>query len=370
MLNKTAFFLILTLTLLGCKKEEFPEEIKGTSVFYLEGTVGGNSFRTEAGKEGYFMETFYEKDAAGIYTLGGALTSSAETGGSFTILIRQNEGAFSIDNTLRPESYDFRKPAVTDTSYRVQFNSVSMADSSSLSADFFWDFGDSITSKEENPVHIYANKSIEKYNVCLRVVYDSGCTSDLCTDVFMPVASCSASFTETRNTSTFLTYKASGEGSPPFKYDWDFITTDQHAVSQQVDYEYHTPPSKGVEKTCVTITDANNCVARYCRNVILNNTSCAANLDYSVETVTSLDSSAYQTIVIRYVDPHGRLYTSNDLRQQIDSEFGIISQKEYKNDRHGNKTRQLTFSAVCRLYSGQDAILLDIKKGVIAVAYP
>jgi len=137
--------------------------------------------------------------------------------------------------------------------------------------NYLWDFGDGITSSEQNPVHSYSKPGL--YNVCLSIrSSDSSCNSIFCIPVqagITPPGPCESSFWY-YNDSTGNQYVFNGSllNGQADTWTWDFgdgTTT----AGQMVSHTFAS--SKATYTVCLTTTginpDGTPCTSKSCQEV-------------------------------------------------------------------------------------------------------
>ena len=128
-----------------------------------------------------------------------------------------------------------------------------------------WNFGDNHFSEDQNPIHVYAEPGT--YVVCLVVVNEFGCASDVCHEVTVGGSSedCNASFDweQFENTTEihFINYSTSDHDI--ISYHWTF--GDGHASDDaSPNHNYEEP---GTYVVCLRIEDNTGCVSEICHEV-------------------------------------------------------------------------------------------------------
>lgn len=155
----------------------------------------------------------------------------------------------------------------------IDFYTIHFVDASQGNPDnWYWDFGDSTFSNEQNPVHIYSTQG--EYLVSLTISSDS-CSSTIQQIVFVgdSVGDCQAMFfayPQDGDSLNFLTMQfvdmsIGANGLPPQSWYWDFgdstFSYEQNPV--------HTYAQPGFYNVCLTISSdsAGNCEDTYCTEV-------------------------------------------------------------------------------------------------------
>jgi gliding motility-associated-like protein len=198
------------------------------------------------------------EDAVHAYDVPGVYTVE--------LVVQSNEGCLdSIVNTITVyplpiAHFEFVVDGISSEdggtggcyTHPVQFNSLATIDDPSIIASWYWDFGDGITSTDENPEHLYDSEGI--YTVNLTVVSDAGCEHSVSLDILMTngLAFLSNDTTICQNGIATL-FAASSDGSFHL-YDWSIPGSDGDA-EQTVE---------GLEEdywVYVTATNAAGCVS-------------------------------------------------------------------------------------------------------------
>ncbi len=123
---------------------------------------------------GPFIDHTYA--AAGTYTVCLTITNDAgcESTTCQDIIVDESQW----DNCYAEFSY-YPMDSTASGANGFQFQDWS----SNNTISWAWDFGDGNTSNEQNPLHIYAEDGI--YTVCLTIVTDDQCISDMCVPVLV-----------------------------------------------------------------------------------------------------------------------------------------------------------------------------------------
>jgi len=166
--------------------------------------------------------------------------------------------------------------------------------STSSGADIFsysWNFGDSTTSTEKNPVHTFAQPGV--YNVCLNIVNknDSLCSSSFCLPVeagTISPGSCENSFWYYHDSiSNYYVFIGSTSNGQAVDWTWDFGdgTT---ASGQKVSHSFNTDANTG-HTVCLTTTginpDGSSCSFNSCQQIYFYNPSpCETSFSYKPDS--------------------------------------------------------------------------------------
>jgi len=134
--------------------------------------------------------------------------------------------------------------------------------------DVLWDFGDSITSTEENPVHIFAGPGI--YTVCLTISGPDDCNSTYCEPVYVGNNGwgCENYFTWYLTDPAGFTVAFEGflfNGQQALSYEWDFGDGNTGS-GQAVTHTYEIPPNGNaifMVSLTTTVPDSNGTVCTY-----------------------------------------------------------------------------------------------------------
>lgn len=165
-----------------------------------------------------------------------------------------------------PYSNDMLTFAFTDDSYAMPGSTID---------NWFWDFGDGITSAEQNPVHTYTEPGL--YNACLYISSsDSSCYSSFC----LPVEAGSTNpggcenyfwyYTDSTGTATAFTFEGWTANGQADSWSWDF--GDGTTASGQIVTHVFADPSL-TYNVCLTTTgmgpDSLPCTAVSCQEVFI-----------------------------------------------------------------------------------------------------
>ena len=136
---------------------------------------------------------------------------------------------------------------------------------------FTWDFGDSTYGSGIQTSHLYSTPPgvNATYNVCLTITDSSNnCNYTTCTPLIFPDSSgsnCSVSITYS-NVDSFYTFVVTGNGTAPYNYTWDsnnFTIGTSSILAVVID----TLNNSNYTPICVTVVDANGCVASDCQYI-------------------------------------------------------------------------------------------------------
>jgi PKD repeat protein len=158
-----------------------------------------------------------------------------------SLFIASGSGGCQAQFTYYPDS-------VPSGGYTVQFLDLSTGAPES----WYWDFGDSTSSTEQNPQHTFPGEG--EYYVCL-TIQCNGTTSTSCEEVEIEGGSnCPNYFTYVKNglTVTFSGFIVNGF---PAEYDWEF--GDGHCASGQ--QQTHTYAAPGMYYVTLSTEDSTDC---------------------------------------------------------------------------------------------------------------
>lgn len=141
----------------------------------------------------------------------------------------------------------------------------------SNTSSFVWSFGDGTSGTGIQVSHLFPfNGAVVTYNVCLTVSDSTtGCNFTTCLPVTFPdttsQSNCNATVTYT-NTDSLYTFTATATGTAPYTYYWE-VSGIPIGTSSVVTAVIDTLTSNNFANACVSITDANGCVADACEYI-------------------------------------------------------------------------------------------------------
>lgn len=163
-------------------------------------------------------------------------------------------------------------------------------------SEWYWYFGDSKTSREQNPSHQYELAS--DYEVCLKVLVNDHCTGAICKKISVENAALSVpcnlkvdfNFETDQLTLTAKGFFNSTSITNTSRFNWDFGDQSK-SEGQEVRHQY---ANKGEYNVCLTVTLPNStatgsiCTETVCKKIkIGDNTgsSCQIHADFKYELI-------------------------------------------------------------------------------------
>lgn len=238
---------------------------------------------------------------------------------------------FSIcDNATPPGCNAGFLAGTSPNSLVVSFADMSVPSAGSTLTSWFWSFGDSTTSTQQNPTHTYAQPGT--YNVCLTITDGVNCNSTSCLTVVVigvSAGGCNAGFiaTPTSGTTSVTFINTSTHQYIPAiyasTYVWNFgdggtMTTLNYSP---VNHAYLQP---GTYTACVGIyvtdivTNTVVCMDTFCTSVIVGGTPPATGFLYGTLMAGTGAAGSSQVYLIEHNALLGTL-TAVDTTYSIDS---------------------------------------------------
>jgi PKD repeat protein len=178
---------------------------------------------------------------------------------------------------------DFDYNYVPTTPIYVQFTDISTGNPTS----WFWDFGDGMTSSEQNPVHPYPNPG--SYRVCLIIEHDDPpnyCIDSICKVIEIPdTVACEAIFTYEQDPNfpaevTFVDYSRGNITN----WEWDF--GDGSLSNEQDPVHIYSKP--GDYLVCLNVYNADSmetCFHFICETIVIpDSMNCSAAFSYMADS--------------------------------------------------------------------------------------
>lgn len=159
---------------------------------------------------------------------------------------------------------------------------VQFSASGTNNVSWFWDFGDSTTSTQANPIHSFPGPGT--YTVCLTVTDGNGQSCTSCANVTISGggSNCAASFTYfVDSLGTVWFNNTSTGGGAGVSYSWNF-GNGQTSNQANPSYSYNSP---GVYLACLTMYDSlQSCFSTYCDSILVTNpgSGCQSNFSYQL----------------------------------------------------------------------------------------
>ena len=359
------FLLFIALiTFVSCEKAELPEQALGTPVFNFSGLVGGESKSFTAGVDDYYLftKTFTDSNEVLIYSgqLGPIGSCPSFCTESITIEFREGGDPLVDVPTFDPQPLEFYNGLVDDEmssmSLQLAFINNSLV---SEEAEFFWDFGNGLTSTLKNPAPMVYSPdfSVTPFDVSLSVSSVFGCTQtevisfDMGTTL---VPDCNLILSdEPPVTPTAAEICGIMDGEVPSSTSW---------MSDVSFAEMNCLPIAGlaVGEYTVSASNALGCVDQEVLTVVDFGGEleyCNANFQVVASQVPvqniNIDKIGLGRINIKYTDANGVTYQSGSVADQTDRLFRVISSEAYEDNENGEATRLIVFEFDALLVSEQ-----------------
>lgn len=368
--------LVAVTVMVSCKKKTYPvDTVEGTPVFYFKGNLNSVPVEISSGVNNYYMYSSWTQDANGVYNLmshlkpnDGSVLNSLQLQINDERVSALNEACL-VDEALNNSYYPFKAGNPAPIEYSVQFYPK-------FDKGFFptytWNFGDGTpVSQLASPTHIF--KRFKNYNVCLTALSTSNtCSSNLCNNYNsgLPGNNFNSGIAAINDTLTSVQFVHIPKGgTPPYTYFWDFGDGGSTSTLASPTFTYS---GDGTYYVTLTVTDSKGFTSTCAYNFATQNSlSCAIN--YSVITSNPVSNpKELSNIIINWTDASGKVYTSNNGAQPVDSYFEIVSAEPFTDNENGQKTRKVHVRFKCTVYNSSnssDKITIDGAEAVIAVAF-
>jgi PKD repeat protein len=219
----------------------------------------------------------------------------------------------TINDTINKCSDSFCQVIKVRTSCSASFNYADSGNrtfqfvntSSANTKNWYWEFGDSTTSKDASPLHTYAKEGY--YHVCLTTTDSSGtCTNKYC--VTIGVFTCKASFTyKIIGDTVYFTNTTSGDNFIS-KTTWYFGDGD----SSHDLHAKHVYSSGGIYNVCLKVyKSTNSCNSTTCQNITFTK-NCFASFTYNDSALKYTFKSKVSTNINSWYWDFGDGTTSTD----------------------------------------------------------
>ena len=171
------------------------------------------------------------------------------------------------------------------TGQAVNFTNTSQGNN----LNYFWSFGDGVTSTAISPNHTYL--SAGTYSVCLLISNNAGCVDSLCQSITVGPAgaNCSASFIPLNQSNGQIVFQNSSvpvDSTLISSFVWDFGDGNFDSVDYAV--TAHQYNGFGPYQVCLTIETVGGCVDTYCDSVFITNAgNCQADFNATTSGLTA-----------------------------------------------------------------------------------
>lgn len=194
-----------------------------------------------------------------------------------TIRITEVSASFSFENID------------TDCNQIFQFTDASTSSFADI-ATWEWDFGDGMTSNEQNPIHIYGQGGY--YIPSLTVTNTAGCSKTRTypnpLQVEVPYVSFNVDTLICKGESSF--FSNASIASEFVSWSWDFGNGD---TSDEWNPTY-TYASGGTYLACFTATNSDGCVGSLCRNILVE--------EITADFTADVTSASCSPLVVQFTD--------------------------------------------------------------------
>jgi len=389
--------LIIIVLFFGCNKIDV-EPKNGEPVFKAEAKFDGITQQWQAGEDGYYMFSSYQKDALDVYEFVGTLANENSTEvDKLSFYFRDSKatptGLPDISGSLDPNiAFMFASKSGNDTIWGTIIDTIGYSTTfdatSSILPNFpviyEWDFGDSTTDTTDSGPVNHSYSSIPNSPIKLTITAQNNiCKSSLTKSLNYSGGNNSCELVniaispQNPTLDSFLVTADFSGISLPYTYSWSNGDTNSSVII--VD-------SLGIVEAAVTIIDGTGCTVTATISTTYNPGTvppiCLARFNNSpvvvdtvmhvfVDTVITGDNLQLSKIKIEYTNADGVFYSSYFNSQPSSSSIKILKVEDYDRNENNEKTKKITLQYACRIWT-ETGEFIDILDGIatIAVAYP
>ena len=365
--------LAACLVLIQCKRGNDPEIIDNGPVFSLKGTVNGSPFSIAATGDHYMFTEFAHSPSDSITYFEGRIekTGCTQCGEAVGVTLYSHEASLSpapvnIGNVLQNSSYNYADlTAFTSKKYLLNFRAE---DSGYVNPSYSWMLGGATAADSQSKTITVTFFDTVTRKICLTITDNTTlCTKTICNyvkpfevdkgDNKVP------DFSFINGKTTRFVNSSSGH-----EFTWDLGDgTTSPAYNPE-----HLYKSNGTYPVILT-TSINGVIRTIQKNVVIKDPTftCLANYSYYNPSVVITTPKLFSKVKIWYRDASGEEYESNLDAQPVGSAFVLNAHEGFALNEKGEKTRSLSVTFRCRVYSKTTSSFKDLDlTGRVAVAHP
>ena len=365
--KKIGLTFALLLGLFGCK-QDLPLPTSTDPVFTASATLDEQQVAWQAGDNDYVMAPDWGLDVQNVRTFSGAFVGGKE--GELSITLRDQKlagGTFNAEEVLATGMRFYVGQVDPTEPFTMAFQTSDPQHTDGKT--YLWDFGDGNTSTLPNPKHTYQTEGL--YEVKVTVIDAAGRTS-----ISRQVVQTGTRYLDC---GLDLNHEILDETNVKFQADYDrslgnpvlVLTTGDgihYAKQEEVIHTYEMPGIYEVKLVATFKSKGTCCVIK---NIYTGSgASCISSADFTRSSLP-LDLGR---IMIEYVDPSGRKYTSQRFESQpASSTFELLRFEPYVEDEQGRSTYLVSVRFNCELYAVDnldEVLILENGEAVFAVAVP
>lgn len=359
------FYIIVILFTACVPKEEPDNEVVGDPVFYVKGTVNGQSITLKAGEQKYYMHTGVLSDTGDLVRFSGVLSQDdcATCGVAFQLLVRNytNAAVYAIDSAIKQGMYVFYDGLNPVKKY-YQADLVAQA-FNDTNAIHQWTNGNGDVLSGSYVTTRYNQPGV--YAVSLQTSYAGGCQASNSLQVSVP-SGAKENYEDFKfnhldsNAVLFNSIPVNNNAS----VSWDF--GDGNVGSGTIAQHHYANP--GIYRVCMYYQSQDSVTISHCKNVPTRTAGgCVTNMRYRVREFT--DRYQFSGITIKWKDSSGKWYSSDAVAQPSSAYFEILSVEPYEFNSDRLPTQKIKIRASCRVSDGTTILNLEQIEAVVAVAY-
>lgn len=370
MKTKIIIFSLLLFTFFACKKRLEPIDEIGSPVFYMSGEINNMPVTLEAGKNNYYLLTDYRMDNDNIFEFTGNLKQNCGTCKAGLKIVLRDYKKSSLGEAFRPDSsfenkkIDFNRKGMANIPYYTINLKANPSGSAALVSQL-WQFSDGSSETGNQINKTFKTGTIQDIKYTCN--YSNACTSSITYQLKLnPFMSPDQlpEFNYTPLDSTHYIYKFSAIGDTLNTYLWHF--GDGKIIKGKTVF-YGFSSNKVVSVSLKQISG--NDTMEISKNIGTgSNTDCRAN--FIKELIPVKDPLNLTTVMVEWTDANGVVYSSAEMKQDINTNFSVLGSEVYKTNNNGMKTQLLKLLINCKLSNGSKIIEIKNLEGKMAVAHP
>ncbi|MDP1727368.1 MAG: hypothetical protein Q8M15_11345 [Bacteroidota bacterium] len=369
MKSRIIIFSLLLFTFFACKKRLEPIDEIGSPVFYMSGEINNVPLTLEAGKNNYYLITDYRMDNDNVLEFTGNLKQNCSTcKAGLKIILRDYKKStgylFRPDSSFEKHNYDFSRNGLANIPYyTIKLNAVSTGSAALVSELWQFSDGSSETTAQVNKTLKSGTVQPIKYTCS----YSNGCSSSINNKLklnYFLNPNQLPEFSYTSLDSSHNIYKFYAIGDPSNIYLWDF-GDGKIIKGKTIFYGFSSNKVVNVSLKQINGTDTME-ISKNIRTG--SNTDCLAN--FSTELIPVEDPYNFSTVMLEWTDESGVTYSSAEIKQDLNTNFSLLSSESFKTNASGMKTRLLKLLINCKLSNGSNTIEIKNLEGKMAVAHP